>query len=239
VLVPNKDLAMQLLLAADSLLPRCVAHGAGPETAEALERQRGGGEGGEHGVSASHGVSVAFLPGGCRSVTDFLPWREPMGDRGADLVVTTPAAFAPLALNIHNLPLLLPVRHLVLDEVDMLMDGGYRRPLLDVLTGFRRKAKSRFDDVPPTRHVFVGATIPASGLRSVDAFIERISPGAGRVEDELHVAEHAGLTDVDWRRVEAAGERLEQVREICEGGGKVMVFVNSVEAVDRVVKALR
>jgi len=134
------------------------------------------------------------------------------------------------------------IETLVVDECDMVLDGGYLRDLKNILTGFKRKTKTRFEDVPPSRHVFVGATIPSYGLRSVEAFILRNFPDATRLNNNLHRARHEGLTTVDWRHAETDGERFVALQELLQKEGdnsKIMVFANTVDAVDLTVEALR
>ena len=61
------------------------------------------------------------------------------------------------------------MRTLVVDECDMLLDGGYKRQLDNVLTGVKRvsKLKEKWDDdnVRPPQLVWVGATMPDVGTK--------------------------------------------------------------------------
>ena len=97
-----------------------------------------------------------------------------------------------------------------------------------------------------TQHVFVAATLPNYGLRSVDRWIDKRFPRAIRVQlSDMHRPRHSGLTQAtDWRCVESKRERLRQLVELLQGDGalakdKTMVFCNSVNDVDGAAEALR
>jgi len=132
---------------------------------------------------------------------------------------------------------------LVVDEADMLLDGGYIRPLENVLVGFRRADRLDSDfGVKKTQHVFCAATLPDMGLKSVDAYLQRKFPNAERIHMAgMHNARHYGLAQAtQWYQVESKKERMEALIELLETpiekgglqGEKVMVFLNSVEDVE-------
>ncbi len=234
ILVPNRELSHQLLLAAARICggPASVVHGAPQELESELARV----------PDSEPKVNLAILPGGLSAPEDFRPWRSPPPGLHADIVIATPAALAPLALDQKNLDLILEVDYLVMDECDLLLDGGYLKPLKDVLTGFRRRGKlDPSFGVSATRHVFVGATVPDYGTLSVDAFIKRRFPDVTRVAtDGMHDAIHPGLVETRWEEVGGDQERLERlVEELQETDERVMVFVNTVEGVDLLTEALR
>jgi len=173
-------------------------------------------------------VNVVRLPGGLKSYLDFRPFRRDSIDptdtdeKRADIVVATPAALAALGPSPRNGALFADVRTLVMDEADMLLDGGYRRNLEDVLMGFRRTDKvmrrngagtgtggEQFllhDDNTPvitrmTQHVLVAATLPSMGLRSVESYISKRFPNALKIMGKgMHDARHYGLgrTETLW-----------------------------------------
>jgi hypothetical protein len=134
----------------------------------------------------------------------------------------------------------------------MLLDGGYIRQLDNVLMGFRRA--DRLDDsygVRKTQHVFVAATLPDMGLKSVDAYMNRRFPHAERITMAgMHNARHYGLREqTKWIADTGMGNkgRLELVVEMLTNpdhsdsliGEKVMIFLNSVQDVDGATNALR
>mmetsp|Transcript_23457 Transcript_23457/g.36061 ORF Transcript_23457/g.36061 Transcript_23457/m.36061 type:complete len:300 (+) Transcript_23457:248-1147(+) len=134
----------------------------------------------------------------------------------------------------------------------MLLDGGYIRQLDNVMMGFRRADRLDATVVNKTQHVFVAATLPDMGLRSVDAYLQRRFPNAARVSMAgMHNARHYGLHErTQWIADEPATgnkERMinlvEMFQESSDKGGlkgeKVMVFLNSVEDVDGAANALR
>ncbi|GKZ00723.1 hypothetical protein MPSEU_001024200 [Mayamaea pseudoterrestris] len=243
ILVPNKELVQQVARMAKSL--------AGDAFID----------------DASDTIRLAVMPGGLQEPLDFRPFRESIGLGGKeppiDLVISTPASVGPLALKPKHIDLFADIQTLVVDEADMLLDGGYLRQLNDVLMGFRRADRlamsmnSGSDDehdatidnnnpliVKKTQHVFVAATLPDSGLRSVDAYLSKRFPYAKRVTMKgMHSARHYGLAQkTEWLLVEEKKDRLQQLVQLLnrphEDGGligeKVMVFLNSVEDVDNV-----
>jgi superfamily II DNA/RNA helicase len=90
------------------------------------------------------------------------------------------------------------IQTLVIDEADMRLDGGYLRQLENVLMGFRRADRLQVDaslGAKKTQHVFVAATLPDMGLRSVDAYLEKKFPNANRITTAgMHNARHYGLS---------------------------------------------
>jgi superfamily II DNA/RNA helicase len=172
-------------------------------------------------------------------------------DPPVDLVISTPAAIGPLGLKPKNIDMFADIQTLVIDEADMLLDGGYIRQLENVLLGFRRA--DRLDSslgVRKTQHVFVAATLPDMGLRSVDAYLKKKFPNATDVTMAgMHNARHYGLSDSTlWIEEDGGGnkERMQRLVEMLEipkeegglQGEKIMVFLNSVDDVDGVSGAL-
>jgi len=246
ILVPNKELVQQVARMAMSLsggIASLVEGNIGGAVLDQLPK--------ETGVAPHEIVRIAIMPGGLKEPNDFVPFRKAvMGtEEPVDLVISTPAAVGFLGLNPKNINMFADIETLVLDEADMLLDGGYIRPLEQVLLGFRRADKlDAMHEVPRTQHVFVAATLPDFGLRSVDAYLQRKFPRATRVTlDGMHNARHYGLSEPTlWVESETKKERLEYFRELLdkspsEGGlqgQKVMLFVNSVDDVEGVSGAL-
>lgn len=246
ILVPNKELVHQVARMAQRLA-------GDPFTEE-----------------ASQLVRLAVMPGGLNEPLDFRPFRESIGLGGTeppiDLVVSTPASVSTLALKPKHVDMFADIQTLVVDEADMLLDGGYLRQLNDVLMGFRRadrlaaayaSSDEPGDETPAsqdplavrkTQHIFVAATLPDYGLRSVDAYLSKRFPFAQRVTMKgMHSARHYGLKEkTQWLAMEEKKERLKYLillleKPVDQGGlrgEKVMVFLNSVEDVDNVHQAL-
>jgi len=234
-------------------------------------------------------IRLAVMPGGLREPMDFKPFRDSIGFGGnqppVDLVITTPTSLGPLGLPPKFLDLFADVSTLVVDEADMLLDGGYIRALENVFMGFRRADKlvdptpyksilspesmqsvlsnthsqDNSVQVKKTQHVFVAATLPDVGLKSVDAYLQRKFPYANRINtNNMHNAKHYGLSQpTKWYQVETKKERLELLVEmllrsssnsdgndddtdtdISLKGEKTMVFLNSVDDVEMVYEAL-
>jgi len=265
VLVPNKELVHQVLRMA---VPLC-----GGSLEESLVWAPGGGNSllreqlsklattpKSGATDPSSIVRLAVMPGGLKEPLDFKPFRDSIGFGGADppvdIVVSTPAALGPLGLPPKFIDLFADVETLVVDEADMLLDGGYIRALENVLVGFRRADKlvdpssALLQDQKRTQHVFCAATLPDVGLKSVNAYLERRFPYANRIEtDNLHNAKHYGLSAATkWYPVETKKERMERLTEMLQTerdedadglkGEKTMVFVNSVDDVEGVHEAL-
>jgi len=228
ILVPNKELAQQAVRMAAVVCGgerRCVVWGGGGgfgggggddfgAPARVPEEEAEEGEVPEHEL-----VRIAIMPGGLSAPEDFQPFRAATAGQNRqpppDIVVATPAALGPMALSPKNIGLFADVQTLIVDEADMLLDGGYVRPLNDVLMGFRRADRLHakyaaaqedgggdtwYEDdestmsVKKTQHVFVAATLPDYGLRSVDAFLLKKFPEATRVSMAgMHNARHRGM----------------------------------------------
>jgi superfamily II DNA/RNA helicase len=244
ILVPNKELVQQVLRMA---IPLCggsknaIVWKGGSIELNFDEQEE------EKDVDPRNVVRLAVMPGALEEPLDFKPFRDAIGLGGdqppVDLIISTPASIAPLGLSIKHLDMFADIRTLVIDEADMLLDGGYIRPLENVLLGFRRA--DRLDPslgVPKTKHIFCAATLPDMGLRSVDAYLQRKFPYAKQIKMAgMHNARHYGLAEPTvWIQEESKKGRLEKLVELLgtspEEGGlkgqKVMVFLNSVDDVE-------
>eukprot|EP00563_Minutocellus_polymorphus_P010387 CAMPEP_0181073130 /NCGR_PEP_ID=MMETSP1070-20121207/28922_1 /TAXON_ID=265543 /ORGANISM="Minutocellus polymorphus, Strain NH13" /LENGTH=623 /DNA_ID=CAMNT_0023154195 /DNA_START=32 /DNA_END=1903 /DNA_ORIENTATION=+ len=269
ILVPNKELAAQVVRMASDLCggrERCVVWegGSAPQVPFGTPLSDDGADDEVNTVDAKEIVHLAVMPGGLKDPKDFRPFRmaltDPNNNPPVDLVVTTPASLGPMALSPKNIDMFADVRTVVIDEADMLLDGGYLRQLNNVLMGFRRadKLDTELTGVEKTQHVLVAATLPDVGLKSVDAYIAKKFPKAEKVAmDGLHNARHYGLRDSTiWiedadgsgnkARMETMVQMLQTPPEDVEGetkggllGEKVMVFLNSVGDVDGASGALQ
>lgn len=293
ILVPNKELAHQAVRMAASIcggLEKCVIWGAEGVMAGAIDFSSS-----DEDVPEEDIVRLAVFPGGLSSPQDFAPFRYSSYDVSSeqrqpppDLVFATPAVLGPLALSPKNVELFADVDTLVVDEADMLLDGGYVRQLNNVLMGFRRadrlvgryqaesfaRKKSEyeedededdewFDDQEDsqkeqkkTQHIFVAATLPDYGLRSVDAYLNKKFPGAVSITMAgMHNARHYGLendNETCWNEIVENKDRMKRLVDVLrldraevgvDGRGlmgeKVMVFLNSVNDVDGATNGLR
>lgn len=247
ILVPNKELVQQVARMAMALSggpDSLVGGGVGAPIVKQMPTE-------DNPPSEQDVVRVAIMPGGLKEPTDFQPFRNSQmeKEKPVDLVISTPAAVGALGINPKNINLFADIATLVLDEADMLLDGGYIRPLDQVFLGYRRADKlDQIHGVPKTQHVFVAATLPDFGLRSVDAYLQRRFPYAKRITvDGMHNARHYGLNQPTvWVELESKKDRLKYFQELLnnapEEGGlkgqKIMLFVNSVDDVEGVYDAL-
>jgi superfamily II DNA/RNA helicase len=243
VLVPNKELVNQVVRMAVDICggrANCLVTGSTGSTFGSKDKD------GEQ-VDEKTVVRLAVMSGGLEAPQDFAPFRKAIGLGGdeppVDICISTPAAIAPLGLKPAHIDMFADVQTLVIDEADMLLDGGYIRPLEQVLMGFRRADKlDESYGVNKTQHVFVAATLPDYGLRSVDAYLQKKFPNATRVTMAgMHNARHYGLSDQTvWIEEESNKARMEKLVEMLETppeegglqGEKVMVFLNSVDNVE-------
>lgn len=261
ILVPNKELVQQVLRMAIPLCggPSAVIWSGGTSTTMTTMSPSKKASSAAAAAAAScpkhQLVRLAVLPGGLSEPLDFKPFRDTIALGGGteppiDLIVTTPAALGPLGLKPKYIDMFADIQTLVIDEADMLLDGGYIRPLENVLMGFRRA--DRLDPsmgVIPTQHVFCAATLPDMGLKSVDAYLQRKFPFAERVQmSGMHNARHYGLKEAtQWiGPIQSKKERMEYLINMLETpvqqggllGQKVMIFLNSVEDVEGAHSAL-
>ena len=188
-------------------------------------------------------VRIAVLPADLYNPQDFPPFRNTKALGGTDLpidiILSTPAALAPLRLKPSFLPMFADIHTLVLDEADLLLDEGYLRPLEGVLRGFRRADKVH--GVAKTQYILSAATLPNTGFRSVEAYIAHTFPHATRITlAGMHRARHAGLRQQTlWIQKKSVQSRVEELVRMLqlpknEGGlmgEKCMVFLNSIDDV--------
>lgn len=264
ILVPNKELANQVLRMAMELAggPRSVVWGSEGETVtttwshdfEEQQQQQ------QQQQDECDIVRLGIMPGGFKSPEDYKPIRmainDPMNYAPLDIIITTPASLGPIGVNPKNINMFADIETVVIDEADMLLDGGYLRPLNDVLLGFKRadKLDASFG-VQKTQHILVAATLPDMGLKSAEAYVQRKFPFATRVTMKgMHNARHYGLKDRtvwiqdDIREDMPKKKRMERLIQILQEepsnsdvglkGEKVMIFLNTAGDVDSATAAL-
>jgi superfamily II DNA/RNA helicase len=243
ILVPNKELVHQVI--------RMAAPLCGGTIRQTLIWGGGGGDGDGTRIDGlldpleqheqpqqpesdpSKLVRMAIMPGGLKDPLDFKPFRDSIvggnnrKEPPVDIVVTTPAALSPLALKPNHVAMFADIPTLVIDEADMLLDGGYLRSLENVLMGFRRadrlaasfsssSSSSTTTTCRPTQHIFCSATLPDSGLKSVHAYLQHKFPRATRITlDNMHNARHSGLQQpTQWIPLETKQERMNKLVEL-------------------------
>ncbi|KAL7485623.1 hypothetical protein ACHAW6_011224 [Cyclotella cf. meneghiniana] len=294
ILVPNKELAHQAVRMAASVcggLNRCVVWGSeGVMAGMNMDLYE---DSDDEQIPEEDIVRLALLPGGLSSPFDYPPFRFASEMKASskgrqpppDLVFATPANLGPMGLSPKNIELFADVATLVVDEADMLLDGGYVRQLNNVLMGFRRADRlvGRYDSISfgkkrgdnenedigdnlddyseenkpkSTQHVFVAATLPDYGLRSVDAYLNRKFPDALKISMAgMHNARHYGLeqeSQTVWNEIAENKDRMKRLVDLLrldrsqmgiDGRGlkeeKVMVFLNTVNDVDGATNGLR
>ncbi len=199
ILVPNKELANQVLRMATPLCGGTRSIIWGPN-GEQLHNNNSNNNDNGHEI-----VRLGFLPGELKTPLDYKPFRnainDPTNNPPLDIIICTPASLGPWGLNPKNINVFADIKTLIIDEADMLFDGGYLRQLENVLLGFRRADKLDLDPsffgvgvVEKTQRVLVAATLPNMGTKSVDAYVQRKFPFATRVTmSGMHNARHYGL----------------------------------------------
>ena len=292
ILVPNKELQHQAIRMAASIcggLSKCVIWGTEGVMAGINVNTYDSND--DESIPEENIVRLALFPGGLSTPMDYPPFRfasekkaTSMGRQPPpDLVFATPANLGPLALSPKNIDLFADVATLVIDEADMLLDGGYVRQLNNVLMGFRRadRIAARYDDSftrktssdedndgilgdfgeeksksTSTQHIFVAATLPDYGLRSVDAYLRKKFPDAIKITMAgMHNARHYGLekeSQTVWNEIDENQDRMKRLVDVLnldrsktgvDGRGlkeeKVMVFLNTVNDVDGATNGLR
>ena len=258
ILVPNKELANQVIRMATPLCGGEASIIWGTNGEEKLLNTA-------DVPNQKEVVRIGFLPGELKTPDDYKPFRvsinDPQNNPPLDLLVCTPASLGPWGLNPKNIDIFADIRTIVIDEADMLFDGGYLRQLENTLLGFKRA--DRLDasfGVPKTQHVLVAATLPSMGTKSVDAYVQRKFPYATRVTMKgMHNARHYGLgeqtlwVEDDFDEMMPKKKRMERLVKILKTnpddlntkddigllGEKVMVFLNNVNDVDSATNALR
>jgi Superfamily II DNA and RNA helicases len=129
ILVPNKELANQVLRMAMDLCggPRSVVWGSDGETVTTAWNVSVNQDEEEEEEECDI-VRLGILPGGLKSPEDYKPIRmainDPMNYAPLDIIITTPASLGPIGVNPKNINMFADIETVVIDEADMLLDGG-------------------------------------------------------------------------------------------------------------------
>lgn len=229
VLVPNRELVQQVLRMAGLLL--------GP-------RRPGTFEVDGDGVVGS--VSIAAAPAVPPSDAS---WPYVRGIRDSpDVLVCTPAFAARFA---RLLPLYASLEALILDEADMLLDGGFAKQVDEILVARKRVNRLREQATSAdlaqcsSQVVLVAATIPTYGLKSVDELVAKRFPDAVRVQTDLMHQSQPQLEHT-WISVKSEEDRInelvtlltEQEAQSGQGGTRTMVFANTASSAQSACGAL-
>jgi len=255
ILVPNKELAQQVLrMSVEICGGKCVYSSL--VDSPSIEKEDDGN---------NDKVRLAIIPGGLASPYDFKLFRDSEYKNYAqvDIGITTPAAISKWGTSTRFIDFFANIPTLIVDEADMLLDGGYIQQLNQILVGFRRadrvmRRESLYDQQQEeddnnnisnnksvTQHVFVGATLPNSGLRSVYAYLEKRFPLAEKlIMPNFHNARHTGLSSsspTTWIEMNELTKRLDMVVDMLRNElleDKVMLFVNTAADADQVTELL-
>ena len=187
ILVPNKELAQQVLRMSID-----ICGGVSPDSQE-----------------DGHGVRVALIPGGLSSPYDYKLFRESIYKNSpmVDIAITTPNSISKWGMSTRYIDFFSNVPTLVIDEADMLLDGGYIQGLNNILIGFNRAdriiRKQQMESLTAeqtaeqtTQYIFVAATLPNSGLKSCYAYLNKKFPKSEKViMKNFHNACHTGLEE--------------------------------------------
>jgi len=126
-----------------------------------------------------------------------------------EVLVCTPAFMARQSKNLHLFDFL---EAIVLDEADMLLDGGYLNQVDEILVARKRILRMRQQHEPVvdrhTQVILSAATIPTYGLKSVDKLVAKRFPNAARVENDLLHRTQPQL-EHHWVEVESMGDERE------------------------------
>jgi len=248
ILVPNKELAQQVLrMSVDICGGVCVDSSyTSPKNNNDNDKDKA--------------VRLSIIPGGLYSPFDYKLFREALykASPQVDIVITTPNSISKWGISLKYIEFFSNIPTLVIDEADMLLDGGYIQALNMIFTGFKRADKAirrlKQDEenadtrLKTTQHIFVAATLPNSGLKSCYAYLEKKFPNSVKIfMKNFHNAKHTGLNidnPTTWIKINDLKERLDVVIEKLGDGGelkdeKVMVFINTAIDVDQVTDILK
>ena len=185
-----------------------------------------------------------------RAVTAFTGRWPFHHENGPEILICTPTFLSRFVKGGHALDeqLFRSVRHLVLDEADMLLDGSYLQDVEKVLLAFKLIRREMIGngeiEVHETvlQHILSAATLPSYGLRSMDKYIESHYPRAIRVSN-THLHKHHPCIEQTYIHLADASlvsaERIDAIKSACVAGEATMIFVNTAEAALELADALR
>jgi len=150
-----------------------------------------------------------------------------------DVLVATPSFAAAFD---KDLDFWDAARVLVLDEADMLLDGGFKRDIERCLVALKRVERLRaaaedlVEDAPDRcRRIIVAATLPDYGLRSVDSLVAKHVPDAITIcgEDGAAFRMHGTVPSLAHAFVDAAADgeaRLSDLAAAIDASERTIVF---------------
>ena len=159
------------------------------------------------------GVSVGSLMG------QQMEWPFRGGYRDCPhILVTTPTTIRPFSNG--KIELFRGLRHLVIDEADLLLDGSYERQTDQVLTAVRRVQREGL----PLELTLAAATLPSRGLGSVEAVLQKRFPDALRIGTRYQHKQHPNI-QARWVEAPASlpartGLLLALLQHGADGGSK-------------------
>ena len=231
IMVPNKDLCRQVHAATQELLSALNAV-EGEEEEDGEER------------------NMALVAEAMTAVSNVWPYFG--RSRCPDVIICTPAVLGNFVRGpvIVEPELFRSIKHLVLDEADMLLDGGYKRDLEKILDGFKvtRRQMIKADEITINdkvlQVVLSAATIPSVGELSIDKYVKKRFPRAERIaNDYLH--KHHPRIDQQYTRVPATDFTEAHVAAVFNAlgsdyeGEPTMIFVNTADDALLLAQALR
>jgi len=181
------------------------------------------------------------------SVTGRWPFSR---DGGPEILICTPSFLSRLVKGGHTTEpeLFRAVRHLVLDEADMLLDGSYLRDVEIVISAFKFIRREMIGNGEIQVHetvqqrILSAATLPSYGLRSMEKYIESNFPRAVKIST-LHLHKHHPCIDQTFKRISdetlISPERLEAIKLACNPEESTMIFVNTAEGAAQLSEALK
>ncbi|XP_058515798.1 uncharacterized protein LOC131479287 [Ochotona princeps] len=164
-----------------------------------------------------------------------------------DVILCTPQVLAGFTRGggyKKKTPLFEQVQMLVVDEADMLLEGGYKKQMDSIFLEFRHSdKKAGTAGRRPTQYVFAAATIPDRGPVSIRKTIASLCPGANFLctrslhcqkkelnQEFLQIPADASFDD----RVQLLFEKLQEIPST----EKVMIFCNTAQTAKHVLQVL-
>ncbi len=229
VLVPNNELAEQV----QSLASRLLMTDAQSEESEIPDTE-----------SVAHSARLQIH---ARRLGAML---SNTGHVHEQVLVCTPGTFRSLVsreLNQYGKTSpLLRLKHLILDEADLLLEGSYVREIshaLGTLSAARKEASTDMTinaDLKSPQVILSAATIPTYGERSFDKYVKKQFPNAVHVRTP-HLHHHHPQITQEFIRVtdEDIVNRASEVNSVLVRNEPSLIFVNTSEAATHFAQALR
>jgi len=170
-------------------------------------------------------------------------------EAGPEILICTPNFLSRFVKGGHAIEpeLFRTVRHLVLDEADMLLEGSYLHYVEEVLSAFKLIRRQMISEgeiqVHETvlQHVLSAATLPSYGLRSMDKYIESHYPRAVKISN-THLHKHHPCIEQKYIQISdeslTSQSRIQAIKDAFVPSESTMVFVNTAEAALQLAEAL-